>query len=140
MSGRMTENRPPSAAYLTELGYPRFGPAGYRVTPDSIIQQTCEIRPGSWVVKNVKSSGVTSGRVNRLTRLVQWENQQESEEVDVVGLTKNFAQAGDSGSFVIDEDGNLVGLLIATDLITSCGLVTPIEELLADVKAMTGGY
>lgn len=140
VSGRMTENKPPPAAYLTELGYPRFGPAGYRVTPDSIIQETCEIRPGSWVVKNGKSTGVTSGKVNRLTRLVQWENQQESEEVDVVGLTKNFAQAGDSGSFVVDEDGNLVGLLIATDLITSCGLVTPMKELLADVKAMTGGY
>lgn len=140
VSGRMTENKPPPAAHLTDLGYPRFGPAGYRVTSDSIIQQTCEIRPGSWVVKNGKSTGVTSGRVSRLTRLVQWENQQESEEVDVVGLTKDFAQAGDSGSFVVDEDGNLVGLLIATDLITSCGLVTPIEELLADVKAMTGGY
>lgn len=56
--------------------------------------------------------------------------QQEPEEVDFVDLVRNFAQAGDSGSFVVDDEfGNLVGLLIATDPITSCAFVTPMGEV-----------
>lgn len=55
-----------------------------------------------------------------MPRIIQWDDQQESEEVDFVGWVRNFAQAGDSGSFVVDEFGNIVGLLVATDPVTSC--------------------
>lgn len=135
----ITENRPPPATHLNDRGYPKSGPFMYLFTRDSIITNLCEIIPGSWAVKNGKSTGVTSGYINRMPRTIQWDDQQESEEVDFVGLIHNFVQTGDSGSFVVDESGNLVGLLIAIDLVTSCAFVTPIREILADVKAMTGG-
>lgn len=66
----------------------------------------------------------------------------EAEEVEVIGLTDVFANYGDSGSFVCDETGALVGLLFAMDL--SAGeyggwFVTPVAEIQADVKAMTNG-
>lgn len=139
VSGCIAENRPPPADCLEYQSYPEFGPQGYRVTQDSIITNISEVIPGSWVVKRGKTTGVTSGYINRMPRIIQWEDQQESEEVDVVGLIQDFVQGGDSGSFVVDEFGNLVGLLIATDRVTSCAFVTPIGEILADVKTITGG-
>lgn len=95
--------------------------------------------PGSLAVKDGKSIGLSSGYINRLPRIIQWDNQQEWEEVDFVGWVQNFAQAGDTGSFVLDTLGNRVDLLIATDSINSCAFFTPIREIVADVKVMTGG-
>lgn len=147
VSSCITENKPPSAATLRRKCWnglehgedDKIFVYKGNVTPDSIITNLGEITPGSWAAKHGKTTGATSGYINRMPRIIQWDDQQESEEVDFVGWVRNFAQAGDSGSFVVDELGNLVGLLIATDPVTSCAFVTPIGEVLADVKAMTGG-
>ncbi len=141
VSNCITENKPPSPFSFTNQVRDAVLDSWYKrsVTPDSIITNLCEIIPGSWAVKSGKSTGVTTEFINRMPRIIQWDDQQESEELDFVGWVRNFAQAGDSGSFVIHKVGNLVGLLIATDPVTSCAFVTPIGEVLADVKAMTGG-
>lgn len=138
VSSYMAKNRLPLEDSLqmrqTDLKAPP-----YNITPDSIITKLCDPIPGCWAVKDGKSTGPTSGYINRLPRIIQWDDQQESEEVDLVGWVQNFAQAGDTGSFVSDTIGNLVGLLIAADPVNSCAFVTPIREVVADVKATTGG-
>lgn len=58
-----------------------------------------------------------SGFVNCMNRQVQWERYggMISEEVEVIGLTQNFATGGDSGSIMMGALRELVGLLIAND-------------------------
>lgn len=54
-----------------------------------------------------------------MTRTIQSDNSsllKEFAEVEVIELTDVFTHYGDSGSFVCDETGSLVGLLIAMDL------------------------
>lgn len=89
------------------------------ITADSIIRQFGVMKKDSWVVKNGQTTAVTSGKVNSMTRTIQWDNSsllKESEEVEVIGLTDVFAHYRDSGSFVCDETGALVWLLIGMDL------------------------
>lgn len=138
VSSYMAKNRPPLKDFLESHTFDPNAPH-YNVTPDSIITNLCDLIPGSWAVKGGKCTGSTCGDINRLPRIIQWDDGQESEEADFVGWAQNFAQAGDTGSFVVDSFGNLVGLLIAADPVTSCAFVTPIREVVADVKAMTGG-
>lgn len=138
VSSYMEKNRPPLGESLQLRAIDLNAPP-YKVTEDSIVTELCNPIPGSWAIKDGKSTGPTSGYINRLPRIIQWDDQQESEEVDFVGWVDNFAQAGDTGSFVLDTFGNLIGLLIAADPVNSCAFVTPIREVVADIKAMTGG-
>lgn len=62
-------------------------------------------------------------------------------EAEVIGLTTDFALGGDAGSWVMNEECNLVGLLIATDSNASdfaVGFVSRIGEIEADVEALCG--
>lgn len=83
------------------------------------------------------------GVVNDMGRIVSWDNENiESVEVEVFGLSNEFIHYGNSGSFVVDRQGTLVGLLIGIDSSTSsygAGFVTPIAAIQADVKSMTSG-
>lgn len=40
-----------------------------------------------------------------------------------------FASDGDSGSVVVDDDNNVIGLLFSADEVTGCALVCPISEV-----------
>ena len=98
----------------------------------------------SWVAKIGRTSGCTSGNVNALGRLIPWQQHAgwATEEVEVMGTTTNFACGGDSGSFVTNEHGELVGLLIGKDSFSAdfdCGFVTPIKVIQEHIKEMTGG-
>lgn len=73
VSGCIAENRPPRQT----VSNTQFGPHGYRVTPDSIITNGNEIIPGSWVVKNGKSTGVISGYTNRMPRIIHNKNRRK---------------------------------------------------------------
>lgn len=66
---------------------------------------------------------------------------------DIVSAnSKDFSMGGDSGSFVLDSDGQLAGLLFAgseplvgheADL--RHGYVIPIGSVIDNIEAMTGG-
>lgn len=141
ISGCIGKNRPPPIGpYAISRDVPKdYIPSEFRFAADFTITNFSEVIPGAWVMKMGKSTRATAGFINRMPRIIQWEDQQESEEVDVVGFLQEYVLGGDSGSFVIDVNGNLVGLLIAADLVTSCAFITPIGEVLADANAITGG-
>lgn len=147
--GTTSRNNPPPRTGLRlddRAAFPKYGQESYMITADSIIRHFGDMKKDSWVIKNGRTTAVTSGIVNSMTRTIQWNNSsllKESAEVEVIGLTDVFAHYGDSGSFVCDETGSLVGLLIGMD--TSAGeygggFVTPIMEIQADVNLMTNGF
>lgn len=140
-----TRNKPPpKSAFLTNLDFPGGIKQMYTPNEDSYVRNMGVIKADSWVSKTGKTSGVTSGTVNTLTRAVHWEQHGEfySDEIEVMGLTNDFAMGGDSGSMVMNASGELVGLLIGKDSCASDwggGFVTPIQDILQDVKTETGG-
>lgn len=142
--GNKTRNRPPSPADL----HPREkiierGKVHYAVTQDSLIRQFGAMEQKAWVVKNGRTTFVTVGEVNSMTRIISWSGENiESDEVEVFGLSADFVHYGDLGSFVLYCHGALVGLLIGMELSSSAfgtGFVTPIAAIQADVKSRTNG-
>lgn len=103
------------------------------------------IRPGSWVAKTGRTTGVASGAVNIMRRFIHREQHGDccTEEVEVLGLAKEFADGGDSGSMVMNASGEVVGLLIGKESCSTdwaVGFVTPIQDIQQDVKQQTGRF
>jgi hypothetical protein len=59
--------------------------------------------------------------------------------VDERGKTNLFAEAGDSGSMILNPDGQLVGLLIGGCEALGYTFMTPYAALVADIEQKTGG-
>ncbi|KAI9840514.1 MAG: hypothetical protein M1837_001574 [Sclerophora amabilis] len=60
-------------------------------------------------------------------------------ESDVrMGQGRNLAEKGDSGAFVINFCGALVGMVVGGNPKVGSTYVTPIEEVFQDIKAQTG--
>lgn len=141
-----TKNRPPpKSAFKKPEDFPGGVSLSYKLTEDSYVKNMDRIRPGSWVAKTGRTTGVTSGTVNLMRRFVHWEQHGDfcSEEVEVLGLAEDFADGGDSGSFVMNVSGELVGLLIGKESGATgwnSGFVTPIQDIQQDVKQQTGGF
>ncbi len=143
--GNKTRNRPPSPADLRSTAvFTKRGRVYYEVTQDSLIHQFGDMEQNAWVVKNGRTAVVTAGEVNHMTRIVLWSDENiQSDEVEVFGLSTDFVHYGDSGSFVVDCHGALVGLFIGMDSSSSAfeaGFVTPIAAIQADVKSRTNGF
>ncbi|CAF9941023.1 MAG: hypothetical protein HETSPECPRED_002846, partial [Heterodermia speciosa] len=58
-----------------------------------------------WVIKKGRTSGVTTGQVNKSARSINWAsyNNWITEEWEVLGMSGDFARPGDSGAFVTNE-------------------------------------
>ena len=139
-----TTNKPPPADSFPSAAQQHY-PQKYRASVDSKVRQFGRMALGDWVAKRGRSSNDTSGIVNRMRRLVHWDNHHDliSEEVEVFGLMRDFADHGDSGAFVTNVRGELVGLLIGRDSNASdfdIGFVTPIEDIQQDIKELSGGF
>ena len=79
-----------------------------------------------------------------MTKLLHWARDDHlySDEVELYGLTRNFAERGDSGSVVMNESGKLLGLPIGDDCCSSdrgYEYVTPIRDIQEDIELQTGG-
>lgn len=138
------KNTLPSNTALTKrAAYPAGGPAAYTVAEGEEVRGIGQIEADAWLVKKGRTSGVTSGWVSKLDRLVQWESiKRVSHEHEVTGLVEDFADPGDSGSMVTDEHGGLAGILIGKDLCSSDwdpGFVTPFDEIQEDIMLYTNG-
>ncbi|KAL8786995.1 MAG: hypothetical protein Q9195_007973, partial [Heterodermia aff. obscurata] len=116
-------------------------PIPYATDAGSQVRAIGNIGLSDWVVKSGRTSAETSGQVNRLSREVKWEgyNNFITQEREVLGLSGDFAQPGDSGAFVTNADFELLGMVIGRDANASdygVGLVTDIRDIEQDVKAM----
>lgn len=90
------------------------------------------------------ASGVTAGFFSYIDSTVHLQglDKPPTTECVVVGYgSHHFCNYGDSGAFVLDTDGLLVGMLIGGSLgpgLNGNGYVTRIGEVFADIEAQTG--
>ncbi|DAA74440.1 TPA_exp: Uncharacterized protein A8136_3407 [Trichophyton benhamiae CBS 112371] len=115
----------------------------YTQNADSKVKQLAQLRLGGWVTKRGRSTGYTTGEVNHMHREVQWPSGETTFEIEILSYTANFAAPGDSGSFVTNVRGELVGMVSAIDHRAgqfNVTFVTPIDVIQDDVKRMTGGF
>jgi hypothetical protein len=130
---------PPSAAFDQDWFFEKL--ATYRTDENDFIKGFGTLKEGDWVAR-VGRSTTAAGEVNRINRRVNWEgNIPESYEAEVIGLGRDFAIGGDSGSMVVNDRFELVGLLIGIERGSGqqgSGFVTPIQAIRDDLKAVIG--
>ena len=117
-------------------------PIFYVADANSQVRDIGKMRLSDWVVKRGRTS-ITSGQVNKLSREVKWEgyNNFITHEIDVLGLSGDFVEPGDSGAFVTNVNFELVGMVIGRDPNATdydCGIITDIRDIEQDVTAICG--
>ena len=145
-----TVNVPPSSSSLTGTDW-RYTensplPIMYESDASSPIHSFGNMALQDWVIKKGRTSGVTTGQVNRSTRTIKWDgynnNRTTTEEWEkLLGLSGDFARPGDSGAFVVNERYELVGMLLGRDAHATrfnVGLVTAIGDIEEDLNAICG--
>lgn len=117
------------------------------VLTNFIVEKTAEMILDHQVIGFGHVSGPNVGIFSAIKSNIKLpENGQESEEQVVAaikGVTRNgnFQGPGDSGAWVVDATGAMVGLLFGGPKgkdHEGSGYVTPIAAILADIKARTG--
>ena len=105
-----------------------------------IVDKTAKMSPGDTVILFGKVSGMTLGTFSAIKSSVSWsEHKGLTTECVVAGVDGHaFADFGDSGGFVVDKSGALVGLLIAGSEGKGTGYVTPIQAVWDDIRTQTG--
>lgn len=79
----------------------------------AVIDLPSPAHPDS-VIMVGNTPGARAGVINGIVLSVRWkEFEQRTTERFVVGIDDNFAQSGDSGAWVINRNGTLVGLVIS---------------------------
>ncbi|KAF3480754.1 uncharacterized protein GIQ15_06101 [Arthroderma uncinatum] len=138
-------NKPPRSPLRNSPGFMLPGNGlRYNPHPDANIRSFGYPVPNNWVAKEGRTT-TTSGIINRMSAIVHWDNSgNPSEETEVISSTADFAADGDSGAFVVNVDGELVGLLFAVEKNVAgfdSGFMTPFSLIQDHVKEMTnGGY
>lgn len=136
-------NRPPPSSRF-EGGGLEWGRIEYETSPTDLITTFASIPQGvdsQWVAKAGRSS-VTSGFVNPEPRDVKWYDQPMSQEMDIIGNAEDFAMGGDSGSWVVNQQKELVGIVIGSDSKSGqwgSGIVTPIKLIMEDIELKVKG-
>ena len=94
------------------------------------------------VWKKGQTTDVTLGTVNGIREVVMWEGEGvslKSQEWVIMGNQyQRFSEKGDSGSFIIDRGGHLIGLLHCGHLTLDLTYFTQYHVLVDDIKNTTG--
>ncbi len=139
-SSTFTRNKPPSSTLFDNDDAWDKHPT-YETGEDDFITGFGTMKGGDLVFKVGRTSS-SSGEVNKIHRRVNWEDQEDSYEADVIGFGRDFALGGDSGAMVVNDKKELVGLLIGAQLQSSnwgFGFVTPIHAIIDDIRTMVNG-
>lgn len=116
-------------------------PGGFRmiVLPGDVVWQVGQLVLYEDLMMLGNVSGATCGRYNHIKSNVFWNDQTHPTAEHVIcGRLSTFGQCGDSGAFVLDHFGRLVGMLVAGQSKEGWGYVTPIEAVFADIERKTG--
>ena len=118
--------------------------AGVYIPPDSgkLEEWSVErVRKGEMVYKKGRTTGLTSGKFNHIDPKVKLGGKICSAWQVVGKADELFCRPGDSGSFILDSEGNWCGLLFAAPYRSDSGdgFVIPVDVLIADIQRLTGG-
>ena len=124
----------------------------YEVAGVDFADRFGDVIADEWVIKRGRTTEITCGKLNGVPIHIQWtDSGDQTREWAVVSTLKKrdgteepdvFTRQGDGGAMVFNEEGELVGMLSGFHCggkILGSGLVTPIRDIIADVKAMTLG-
>jgi hypothetical protein len=133
----------PSSSIPTELQVPELPrkPRGFEfLSEGNAVVDVAPLSIDDNVIKSGYSSGTTYGRVSHIKHdcNVPGNSLPTSEYVVVGNKGRPFAFRGDSGAFVLNGHGKLVGLLIAGQEELGTAYVTPITEVAQDILDVTG--
>jgi len=116
-------------------------PRGFEfLSEGNAVVDVAPLSVGDNVIKSGYSSGMTYGSVSHIKYdcNVPGNSSPTSEYVVVGNKGRPFAFRGDSGAFVLNGHGKLVGLLIAGQEELGTAYVTPIMEVAWDILDVTG--
>jgi Peptidase family S64 len=98
------------------------------------------VRKGQHAYKSGRTTGLTHGTFNAIDPAIQLDGKICSAWHIVGTVEHSFCQPGDSGSFIIDPEGNWCALLFAAPFsFSGDGFVLPVDDLIADIEQLTGG-
>ena len=82
-----------------------------------------------------------AGRVNAMSTRINWGNEMESVEAEVVSIPNAswFVSEGELGAMALNEKNEWVGMLMGLDGALNTGYITPVQDLIDDIKIKTGG-
>ncbi|ELR03788.1 hypothetical protein GMDG_01317 [Pseudogymnoascus destructans 20631-21] len=132
-------NKPPPANFSpAELFY---GKLRYEVSTDEVVSHHGVVNDGSWVSKTGRTTGITAGEVNAMKIKIDWMNGMESDEMQINPVLggQPFVSGGDSGGMVFNLDKEWVGMVLGKLSHEDAGIVTPVQELLDDIREKTSG-
>lgn len=97
---------------------------------------------GTTVFKYGRTTGPTFGEISLSRGDVRHEGTPEFlTEQTIVGHPKHFkyfSQAGDSGAWVLNMEGNVVGMITSGNEATKISYYTPISTIIGDIERVTG--
>ncbi|PVH75337.1 hypothetical protein DL98DRAFT_658144 [Cadophora sp. DSE1049] len=132
-------NRPP-VAFCYDHDNSDF--EGYVATHDPshrLLKISDSQMAGQWVCKAARS-GSCDGVINTMYRRVRWDDGfGETMELEVLPNwgKKWFCHESDAGSWVVNANREVVGMLVEMDEY-SCGILTPLKDILEDIRRATG--
>lgn len=133
-----SSNRPPSTRQGS-FALPTAGPL-YRPHPDAKITQFGIPKEDDWVVR-VGRTTIASASISSMEK-VEWPSGVFTQEIELLSEDDDVADEGDSGSFVVDREGNLVGMILAVFRSPSrfhTAYMMTFDSIQSHIKDMTDG-
>lgn len=112
-----------------------------QIEPGDAITEFGLMKVGDELLLFGHVSGVKTGTFSAILSNIKWPEQPTlTREYAICGDGgESFAKKGDSGAFVLNREGDLVGILVAaTEATTGVAYVTPIQAVVDDIHAQTG--
>jgi hypothetical protein len=128
---------------LMELQVPKLRrePLGYEfLSEGNAVVNIAPLRLDDYIIKSGHIFGTTYGRVSHIKHDCDLlGNSSITSEYVMVGYKgRPFTSRGNSGAFVLNSYGELVGLLIVGQERLSMAYVTSITEVIRDIQEVTG--
>lgn len=120
------------------------GPTPALVAAGTRLDEFGSLHEDTYYIKQGRTTDVTGGVCNGVLPVCKWATRYDingnsvdnknirTEEFMIIGVQDRFNESGDSGSFVVDSTGAVVGLLFANyeHHLQTVGLALPVSDLM----------
>ena len=111
---------------------------------NTLLEASQPLTLGEQVWKKGRKTGITRGVINSIQSNILLDGPLSRPSTEWVithegGIKYAFAEKGDSGSIIVNEVGEMMGLLIGGAVVTGFAVMTPYATLVKDIENITGG-